>query len=294
MLNCFRTCPQQFYNQYVRRIISKGTSIHLVAGGAFARGLEVARRAFHEHKSSVGEAEALGLAALWQAYGDPVINEKDKKTWDRVSAAYESYLSTYPLDGDFIQVYHPISGMPCIEFTFCVPLPDVLHPVTAEPILLSGRADWIGQYETMPFIVDEKTTGSFSFTWADSWDLWAQFSTYVYAARYYGIPVKGSIVRGTAILKEEIQHKQAIIYQPEWKLDRWYEQTCRDLNRMIQAWIEDYWDFNLGDSCKSYGGCPYAELCKRQNPEPWISIYYEENTWNPLQKTSPFLLAEVE
>ena len=48
MLATFRSCPQKFFRQYVEHWKPKAESVHLVAGGAFASGIEAARRAFYE------------------------------------------------------------------------------------------------------------------------------------------------------------------------------------------------------------------------------------------------------
>ena len=40
MLNSFRACPHQFWWAYVRRQIPQLESVHLLAGGAFAKAIE--------------------------------------------------------------------------------------------------------------------------------------------------------------------------------------------------------------------------------------------------------------
>ena len=53
MLATFRSCPQKFFRQYVEHWKPKAESVYLVAGGAFASGIEAARRAFYEKGASV-------------------------------------------------------------------------------------------------------------------------------------------------------------------------------------------------------------------------------------------------
>lgn len=288
MLNSFRSCHRQFYNNYIRRLEPKGLNIDLLAGAAFARGLEVARRSYYENHLSADISVGYGLAALLQAYGDPPVSEDEVKTWDRVAAAYESYFANFPLETDPIRM-SLVGELPAIEFTFCIPIEEVLHPVTSQPILVSGRCDWLGDLRNSLFCMDEKTTKAFHKNWAESWQLRSQFMMYTWAAQQYDLPIKGTIVRGTAIQKTQIQHLEAIIYQPEWKLDRWYEQLVRDLQKIVLAWIEDYWDFNYGESCTHWGGCAYAPICNMKDDSRWLDVYYQENKWNPLEKTSPFI-----
>ena len=48
MLASFQSCPQKCFRTYLEHWKPKAESVHLVAGGAFARGVEVARKAFYE------------------------------------------------------------------------------------------------------------------------------------------------------------------------------------------------------------------------------------------------------
>ena len=61
MLATFRSCPQKFFRQYVEHWKPKAESVHLVAGGAFAAGIEEARRAFYEQGWWAQDSEAIGL-----------------------------------------------------------------------------------------------------------------------------------------------------------------------------------------------------------------------------------------
>jgi hypothetical protein len=85
----------------------------------------------------------------------------------------------------------------------------------------------------------------------------------------------------------EIEHAEVIMQIPQWRLDRWYAQTLRDVSRMLESWDRDLFDWNLGDTCTAYGGCEFAELCKIRNYENWITPeagMFESNTWDPLHK----------
>jgi hypothetical protein len=282
MLNTFRACPEQFKWNYVRRL-RRGTSIDLIAGGAFAKGLEVARKAFWEKGCSPEDSMAVGLAALWRAYADPEVPEKKRmKSWERVSAAFAAYFERWPLGVDYLRPLH-FEGRYCIEFTFAIPL-EVNHPVTGNPLIFAGRADQIVLYNGTPFCEDEKTRKYISGDFGDEFTLRAQFLGYAWAARQMGYPVQGTIVRGIALKLTDIDLAEAICYAEDWKLDRWYVQTILTLRRMVRCYGTGYWDFNLGDTCTSWNGCQYKFLCSKQDPEPWIEGNYEPNDWNPLWK----------
>lgn len=281
MLSTFRACPQQFYWNYIRRKDPQGLNIHLHAGGAFASAIEVARHNYYINDLSLFKSQCAGLKELWRYYGD--FDTDQAKSWHGMTRALVSYFEIYPFDSDIIQPAR-LGGKPAIEFSFAVPLPETTHPESGEPILLSGRADMVGDYNGSQFLVDEKTTGSLGQSWPKKWDLRGQFLGYTFAAQQHGWDVVGAIIRGVAILKTRIDHAQVIIYHPDWMLNRWLEQTARDIERMIKCWEDDYWDFDFADACTNYGGCPYDRLCKVDNPEEWLSIYYQDNTWDPLHK----------
>lgn len=282
-LSDFKSCPTQFMYSAVRRIKAPGESIHLIAGDAFAKGLEFARRSFAAG-ASPNEAAAIGLGVLLKTYHAVPMKPSESKTLDRVAAAYESYLDRWPLDTDPIRPL-VISGKPAIEFTFAFPLP-VDNPSTGQPIMFAGRCDFIGAHLGAPWCVDDKTTKAFRDTWANDWQLRSQFAAYSYAARLYGINVVGVIVRGTAIQKTQIQHLEAFIPTQEWKLDRWLTQSLKDIRRAVEMWKAWDWDFDLDESCTSWGGCPFSRLCQVKDPEPWIAIEYTQNEWSPLKSST--------
>ena len=291
MLHAYRSCPQQFYLSYIRRIRAAGTNTHFVCGGAFAKGLEVARRQYVQTTQlgvpailAAEKAMEAGLLALITAYGDHEPSEKNKnKDWLNTAKAYVSYLDKWPLHSDYIKV-SSFHEKPAVEFTFALELP-VTNPTTGMPIFYAGRLDWIGEYNGLLLAMDEKTTRYFKSEWASDWVLRAQFTGYVYACRQYNIPAAGYGIRGTALKMTEIEHQEAIITIPEWRLQRWWLQTIRDVTRMVENWHQDYYDFNLGDACTSYNGCPFVQLCKVEEPETWIEAGdYVENTWSPLMK----------
>lgn len=285
MRTSWRRCPQHFYHEYILGLRPKGgTSIHLVAGAAFASGLEEARKAFYIHGASPEEAYIHGAKALIEAYGDAECPERYRnKDFDRVFVAYASYWEQWPIDKDPIRVAI-IHDKPAIEFSFAIALP-INHPVTGNPILYAGRYDWTGEYgeSKMNYCIDEKTCSSMGGSWASSWELRAQFMGYVWAAREYGIPVQGTIVRGTCLQLTQIRHAEAIINAKEFLLRRWYAQLLRDVKRMIQEFEEDAFGWDYSDGCTAYGGCTFRDLCSTPDEEPWIKINYERDVkWNPL------------
>lgn len=307
MLAAFRSCPQKMFRQYVQHWKPQTESVHLIAGGAFAKGLEVSRRAYFEGTEvyceadySTGErkniwherpctrhdndvATAAGLGALIATYGDYQPPADSAKSMERMAGALEFYFDRYPLGADDMEPIQLPTGQTGIEFSFATPL-DIVHPVTGDPILYTGRADMISHFAEGIFVVDDKTTSSLGASWANQWDLRSQFTGYCWSAKQAGIPVQGCIVRGVSILKTKYDTQQVLTYRSDYEIDRWYKQVHHDIKRMIECWREGWWDYSLDGACTEYGGCSFTRVCKSPDPETWLPMYFEQRVWDPLAR----------
>jgi hypothetical protein len=283
MLAAFRSCPQKMLRSYVEHWKPQAESVHLVAGGAFAKGIEVARKAFFEDHLSAEEAVASGLYACIVKYGDFECPSDSAKSLERTAGALEFYFEQYPLGADGMDPITLADGRRGIEFSFATPL-GINHPVSGAPILYTGRSDLIAEYAGGQYIVDEKTTSSLGASWSRQWEMRGQFTGYQWAAKEAGIITQGSIVRGVSILKTKYDTQQAITYRTPWEIDRWYEQTIRDLQRMIRCWEEGWWDYAMDGACQEYGGCSMVRVCKSQDPMTWLPVYFEQRVWDPLAR----------
>lgn len=281
MLATFRSCPQKFFRQYVQHWKPKAESVHLVAGGAFAKGIEVARKSFFEEGASHLTAQSAGLKALIEHYGDFECPPDSAKSLHRTAGALEFYFDQYPFNQDGMDPVTFPDGRRGIEFSFAEPLP-FPHPVTGDPILYTGRSDMVANFAGGIYVVDEKTTSSLGASWPRQWEMRAQFSGYLWALRRIGVEPAGAIVRGVSILKTKYDTMQAITYRSPYELERWEKQTCRDLARMQRMWEEGWWDYALDHACAEYGGCSMTQVCKSSDPETWLPSYFEKRVWDPL------------
>lgn len=309
-----KACAEQFRLQYIQHWKPKASSVHLHAGGAFAKGLEVARKAFYtgeiigyvpastdpdrphqggwcsiqREPQDAETAIALGLQALLAYYGDYECPSDSAKSAERMAGAFEFYFDNYPLSHeDGCPIIIP-GGQRAIEFSFAHPLP-ILHPVTGNPLLYVGRMDAIIQYAGGSYICDEKTTTQLGASWPRQWDLRSQFSGYAWGCRQAGIEVEGAIVRGVSILKTKYDTAQSINYRPQWQIDRWYGELLEWIEDILQDWKrlgpERFWRHNLDHSCAEYGGCQFREACLSEDKVPWLETSFERRVWNPLLRT---------
>ena len=116
-----------------------------------------------------------------------------------------------------------------------------------------------------------------------------------WGARKAGILLDGFLVRGVSILKTKYDTQQAITYRPAWIVDRWYEQMLRDVKRMIQCWESGYWDYNLDESCNSYGGCGFRKICLSEPAREgnWLRQDFERRRWDPVTRVETMLDVEA-
>lgn len=295
----FVSCPTKAYYSFYRKLGPPEPSIDLIAGGAFARGLEVTRKLYYGEKLPFPEALESGMfeaiAYYTQELGSSSIPDfKLHKAPDRVVLALASYFEQYPVDTDHIQPYMTELG-PSVEFTFSIPLP-FIHPETNEPLLYAGRFDMVGLYNGQLIGVDEKTTTQLGASWGNQWNLRGQFTGYCWALREYKLPVIGMMVRGISFLKNSFGHAESLQLRADWQIDQWYQQLLVDVGNMLQAYKSGWFDQVFGDTCSAYGGCPFQKLCAAHDPEAWIEGRYRERNWNPLDKIpykQPVVEAEV-
>lgn len=282
----FKKCPTSWMYSTLKSITRKGGNPHLHFGGAYAAGLEAGRRAFYIDGISEEAAVKKALATAVEFWGDYIPPDGIAKSKSNLVQAILEYFMEYPMGTDWLKPAE-VADTRAVEFTFAVPLP-ILHPQTKNPILYGGRFDMLAEHrrEGSLFIEDDKTTSQLGNSWNRNWILDSQITGYCWAAAQYGFPVVGAVMRGISILKTKFGHAQAIVYRPQWQIDRWYEQTILVIEDMIASWERGRYRLALDKlQCNSYGGCEFHLLCESPEPQGWIKMDYEPRIWNPLEKS---------
>lgn len=277
----FRSCPRKAFLEFMLHYKSKDPSVHLKAGAAYAKGLEVARRAFYEVGLAPEVCLAQGLEALLEEYGDFECPADSAKSASRTAGALEFYFSRYPLDSDKALPLSLPSGKRAIEFGGVENL-DITHPETGDPLQYSWRMDMAVEYNGLKLGEDDKTASQLGASWPKQWDLRSQFTSYVWGSARHGVKLDGFLVRGVSILKTKYDTLEAITYRPDWQIERWEKQLYRDINRLIRAWEEGYYDFSLDHACTEYGGCPFRNVCLSPMPKPILDQMFSRRRWDPV------------
>lgn len=272
---CYRRAELTYFDDWAPR----EPSVHLHAGAAFARGLEIVRLSYYRDGLSESSSIEAGLRALLAAYGTFEPPPGSAKTAERMAGALVYYFDQWPLkDADIVPLALP--GGPSVEFNFVLPL-EIDHPTSGQPILYSGRFDMLASRNGMLYVEDDKTTSSLGVTWAKQWELSSQMTGYVWGGRKFGHEIEGAIIRGVSILKTKYDSAEAITFRPTWMIDRWYRQIHRTLAELIECWRGGYFDFNLDAACTVYGGCPFIDVCTSADPTPWLESQFVKHHYDP-------------
>lgn len=286
LVSAFQECPEKCRNEYFNHWKPKTPNVHLHAGGAYARGLEVARLAFFGEGVSEEVAIARGGKALIEAYGSFECPPDSAKSLEGTLGAFEFYFDRYPMAKDSATPYRFQDGRLGVEFNFVEPL-DFLHPVTGQPLLYTGRFDQLCDYQGAVYGEDDKTTSSLGASWSRQWDLRAQFTGYCWGAKRHKLPIMGFLVRGVSILKTKYDTQQAITYRAPWQIEEWYENLVLVvLPKMVEMWERGKWGMALGDACNAYGGCPFKQVCLAEpaNRVSWLETKFEQRRWDPVTR----------
>lgn len=142
----------------------------------------------------------------------------------------------------------------------------------------------VAEFAGGTYVFDEKTTSQLGASWPRQWELRSQFTGYIWAAQRQGLSVQGAVVRGVSILKTKYDTAQALTYRSPYEVERWEKQVARDLKRMQQCWEDDWWDYDLDHACSEYGGCTFQRVCKSNDPQTWLPMYFEPKVWDPLAR----------
>jgi hypothetical protein len=287
MISAFRQCPTYWYWKYFRNLRDVGDlSIDLLAGGAYAAGLETARKLFWSaNPPPLEEVFHQARISAIKKWGNEPLYEDKPKSLPNILLAIEDYFKHWGVSTDPVQPVITHGGDPAVEFSFALPLP-IEHPSTGEPILYTGKLDLLAQRIGQVWAVDDKTSSGFGPSWLNAWDMRSQFTGYTWAARESGLTIAGIIVRGCAFTPTGHKFMEVLTPRPDWMVQAWLKDTVSTIQRMINCWHIAEYPQAMNSACNAYNRpCDFTTLCTKNNPEQWIKANYKEVIWNPLEET---------
>lgn len=182
---------------------------------------------------------------------------------------------------DGLRPYVFPDGTKAVELSGRLPLP--FKSTTGETFLLTWNFDYIGQWGSELFVVDNKTTKkTLDAKFFGQYSPDTQFDTYSLVATlaYPGINVRGVMVDAVQIMVGGIEFGRF----PYYKNEEQHEEHLGDL----QDWIEDaersatkgYWRMNK----RSCWLCPFKQVCSlppNQREGFLASNYEKQERWDP-------------
>ncbi len=290
----FLRCEHKAQRKYVQGLRPNVESTDLSAGRAFAKAIETVRK--------VGNVQA-GLNVLALELAAYVPREGSGKTLERMQEALELYFTTWPLAHDTVAQF---AAQPMVEWTFQVKLA-ARHPETGAPLSYAGAMDRVLLAQPSEFDEDsgawwvpgdDKTASSFSFGWAESWDMSFQMMGYMWALSKLGMRSQEARVRGVAIpsgrkLKSggfsepgALETKEVVVRGPAWRLEMWEQDMLGVVERMLTAWASGRWTRAWGNACNEYRGCEFKQVCMSPPgvQERMLEQAFKVERWSPLDR----------
>lgn len=260
-METYERCQRKFYLQSQIPRADGSASFHLVAGSAFAKALEAARKAFYVDGADAGECHMLARETMLEAWGqDKMLHADTPKNLPTMLKALDKYLKHFPFTQD---EYLPAmladwSGIysPAIEHKMRATLPN------GEPY--DGTPDMICEYGGLLWCLDDKTTGGrLDDQWRQSWLRRGQFLGYAWLAKeQYGIDVAGTIVRGVSVSRSAISVAETFVPTPQHLIDEWLSSTVARIEEQKRK--KEYADYlpSMGVSCNAYNSpCEFLDKC---------------------------------
>lgn len=260
-LAVYKKCPRRFWLGVCRRLIpDRPKSPSLVFGGAYAAGMEAARRAFWIDKATFKDAKARARQAVIAEWGEePVEGNKREKTRDSCIQAVECYLNAFPLDKS---PYKPVEDDKMgigIECDFSIPLP---LKVDGREVQYVGRLDMLIKQDGYYKIIDDKTTSRLTGDWGSKFQLSPQQIGYAWAIRKLGYDLRQVLIRGVCVYKSQpMRTMDYPISISPFLTQEWENATTSLIKRIISDWNQKDFQPYHGACSDLTGKCPFYEHC---------------------------------
>lgn len=273
-LDPFVACQYKWFVSRVLNYRKRIFNIDLVAGGEFAKALELTRTAYYADGLSEQESIEIGENYLLEHFGELFdqsgITESIKNP-TTLAKVFLQYFKRFPLIDGSVVPFDMGDGKISVEQTLEVPLP-FKHPITGNPLKLKVKVDMLGADKQHTYIVDEKTCKSLLTDYAKQADLLRterQFALYVAVAnklhKELWIPeithfkVRKIVLNATAFKNGNVAEEY------EFKIDKGLQETIwQNTLIIVNNMLDSYYDYrglpcketmplqNFSNSCNSY------------------------------------------
>jgi len=273
-INEFRTCPQKYYDHYVKGLVTEEISHHLKFGIGIHASLEsLYKGTFHElipHESEFAKGGEIrrGLALFLDTF---------TKEYE---SSYKTQLSGLEILACYIRKYREEPfDVQAVEQTFCLDFGTFYYVGKIDLIVL-----WDGK--TMP--TDHKTTSRFGPQFESQFKVDTQISGYITAVRRLLDPKCDSAMinalRITKVIDPAESFMRRITTRQSWELEAWEEELRHTIKEIEASMETGQWPRD-GQRCFDYNSmCPYYNLCLTHpvGRPPLEEANYRVEHWEPL------------
>jgi hypothetical protein len=306
MISTFRSCEEKYRLRMKELWTSKTNNGAIGSGLAFHEGGAIYRK-LRKAGKSVEESYNGGLYILRQSYAremPPAFTDQfapcpdERRSLPNLERIFEAWCQYEALQN---YTYH------YIEESGGLILGTIERKDKIVDIIYSIIIDAVVEQQGCLFVDDIKTTTMYiTQALKDSYRLSQQIRGYVVgAAELLRKEIYGGLISLVWFQKQpktsgkavsEYFHSVPVTFSPE-QLSEWRDNTLLTVNRILDCEESNQWQKDFGDSCKSYNGCTFKEVCW-SNPssrEPILKMDFEKATWTPLEaiRSRKIMLDEV-
>lgn len=304
-------CELLFFRKHCQRLVNNTSkSSDLIAGGHFATGCELIRKAYFNDNLSIDNAIDIGYNYILDAEdtGDNI------KSNERMALTLKKYFTRFPLDSELTPV-KLANGEHAIEYNFEFDL-GIEHPeIPNQNIVFKGKLD--GLYEkkfqgnrVACYVVDEKTTGQVSrlkgtkiidiVKEENIYKTEGQFIGYHWAARQLGVQTTASLIYKVPIATNHEDAFELNIPINDFMIQQWSISTVNKIAELVEKYKyykenQDVVGFHpqfsfypsyTGNSCMAYSRpCTYTDGCKNKEGEEILAASMKQVCWDSTTKT---------
>jgi hypothetical protein len=260
-LQCFMSCPRQYFYNYVLGWQAEATSVHLVFGEAWHIAMETLLK--YGYSKDAVDLAYLELERKYREHFSPTTDEgRFPKVPGFAYSMLKDYVVKYRDDhSTFDVLYTEISGSVSVGERS-------VHFKTDS--ILRGTDGW---WKDKIFSLEHKTTGKHSSSYALQWPLKMQVGVYTHLLNclyprenIFGIIMNVSIFQKTNPGFTRIEVPKTIPQMETWlwTANHWLDQVENEYSRLTSCKEEDpvlrAFPMN-SEYCSSYFGCIYHDYC---------------------------------
>lgn len=273
-INEFRTCPQKYYNHYVKGLVAEEVSHHLKFGIGVHKALEAFYKgSFHELLDSDSEFAKGGKLhrGLVEFLGEyPKEYEQGYKTQLAGLEALACYVQKYKEE--------PFEVVE-VEQTFCLDM---------ETFYYVGRIDLIINWDGKILPCDHKTTSRFGPAFESQFKIDTQITGYIAAVRRMVNEKCNSALIDAIRITKNIDAMESflrrITTRQQWELEEWDAELRHTVKEIETCFGKEHFPRD-GQRCSDYNSiCPYYNLCLTHPAarKPLEDSNYRVEFWEPL------------